>query len=168
MFSFSTLLHFFSLLPLAQTCVSTYTVLSGPHTRCYSPALGGDLPTILIPAYATWVHDAEAQWVWWTTSWACDTISIKDTFVLAQWAVDRLSSAILKVTADDFFQVQLNGVMLKDFDQTYYCSAYLVYDIIAVVRGASDANYQENELEVTVESDCAVDGAIYRLEFTFT
>ena len=113
------------------------------------------------------MHDAEAQWVWWTTSWTCDTVTLKDTFVLAQWAVDRLTSAILKVTADDFFQVHLNGVPVKGFDWTYHYSAYLVYDIAGIVRGASEANYQENELEVTVVSDCVGEGAIYRIEFTF-
>lgn len=160
-----------SLMPVILSCVSTYTILSGPRTLYYSSALGLYVPTIIIPPsfyWSTWLHDSEANWVWWTTSWTWDTIYLKDTFVLTQWAIDRLTSATLKIAADDYFRVKLNGVMLKDYGSVNYFTAYLTYDISGIVRGASEALYQENVLEVIVTSNGECEGAIYRIEFTFS
>jgi hypothetical protein len=85
-----------SLMPVILSCVSTYTILSGPRTLYSSSAQGLYVPTIIIPPsfyWGAWLHDSEANWVWWTTSWTCDTIYLKDTFVLAQWAIDSLCYA---------------------------------------------------------------------------
>ena len=166
----SLLLLYIWLFPIAPACTSTYTVLSGARSLYYSPSLGLYVPALVLPPsayYFSWLRDPEAQWVWWTTSWTCDTVSIKDKFVLAQWAIDRLSSAILKVAADDYFRVVFNGVMLKDFGTVNYFTAYLSYNVSGLVRGASEAADQENELELIVESNCYAEGAIYRIEFTF-
>lgn len=165
-----TLLQPFYLISLTSACFSTYTIASGPRTLYYSPSLGLYLPTIIIPPsvyIGSWVYDPEANWVWWTISLTSDTITFKDTFVLTQWAFDHLISATLKIAADDYFQVVLNGVTLKYFDAAYYNQAYLVYNIRGIVRGASETTYQENELEVRVVTDGAFDGLIYRIDFTF-
>jgi len=62
---------------------------------------------------------------------------------MPQWAVNRLSAARLKITANDFFRVVFNGHMLKVFEvRVYYDDAFLEYDVTAKVRGANEAVYQ--------------------------
>jgi hypothetical protein len=79
-----------------------------------------------------------------------------------------IASATLKIAADDYFMVKLNGVMLKDYGSVNYFTSYMLFDIRGIVRGASESLYQENVLEVVVTSNCAYEGAIYRIEFTFS
>ena len=48
--------------------------------------------------------------MWWTTQWTHDPIKLKDSFGLAQWAVNKVNTAVLKIAADDWLKVMFNGV----------------------------------------------------------
>jgi hypothetical protein len=77
---------------LTLSCLSSYTILSGFRTLYYNSNSGAYLPAVVLPTniyFSSWLRDPEAKWVWWTTQWAPGTIVLKDTFGLAQWAVEE-------------------------------------------------------------------------------
>lgn len=106
--------------------------------------------------------------MWWTTQWTTDTISFKDSFALSQWAVNRVSTAVLKVTADDKMRVLFNGVVLENYVASQGWKAFKSYSIKAQLKGSSSILYQENLLEVTVKSDGNFEGLVYLIELEFT
>ena len=160
------------ILHIASSCLTTSLIASGTRTL-YDPGTGSLQPClILIPTdyVEYWWTDPDAQWVWFTTQWTTGTFKFIDKFAMAQWAVDRLVSAKLKIAANDYLKLVFNGVMLKNFppsarDDTFY----LEFDLMGRLKGANSSIYMENlmEMYVATEVPAYIEGIIYRIEFTF-
>lgn len=151
------------------SCPSNYRVLSGSRTLYYNKNTGSYVPVLILPSYAlyfNWVADPDAQWVWWTTTWTSDTILFKDTFGLAEWAVNKVNTAVLKVAADDYMKVMFNGEELAS-GPSYVGTKFEVFNIKGKLKGSTPAKYQENMLEVEVIANAYYEGLIYRLDITF-
>ena len=95
-----------------------------------------------------------------------------DFFAIPQWAVSRVDTAVLKVTADEYFKVVFNGAMLKNYEVgVYYYTRFLSYNVKGLLRVTSESGvYQENLLEVYVMTEVPeyIEGLLYRVDFTFT
>lgn len=158
---------------MTRSCLTSYTILSGARTLYDN---GNDVftPALVLPSNAiasTWLQDPEAKWIWWTTSWTYGVFHFKDVFDMAQWAVNRVNTAVLKIVADDFFKVVFNGEMLKDFELGhYYYTQYLQYDLKGKLKGASAFQYQSNVLDIIVQTEYPAnwEGIVYRIDITFT
>lgn len=151
-------------------CLSTYTILSGSRTLYYNSATGSYTPALVLPEseiHPSFMRDPEAKWVWWTITWTTATVYFKDSFGLAQWAVERLNTAVLKIAGEDWIGVTFNGELLKNYDSSLHSTAFLAYNIKGKLKGSSSTKYEENVLEVTVGSNGYYEGLLYRIEFTF-
>ena len=157
---------------LAHSCLSEYTILSGTRTLYDS---GNDVyvPAVILPpnlVAPVWLHDPEAQWVWWIADWIVGTFHFADSFGLAQWAVEKVNTAVLKIVADDFYKVVFNGETLKDFEPgQWYFTSFLEYNLKGKLKGSSAGEYLKNELDVYVQTEVPpyMDGLMYRIEITF-
>lgn len=113
-------------------CLNTYKVRSGARTKYYDSSSGQYIPALVLPLnayHSEWVTDSEAKWVWWTTHWTAGTKKFRDTIFLADWAVDRINTALMYVAADDHLTVILNGVTIFTIDQTAYATEFLVLNL---------------------------------------
>jgi hypothetical protein len=151
-------------------CSSTYTIVSGSRTLYYNDVTGIHTSALILPEYKyypDWVRDSAAKWVWWTATWVPGTYTFKDFFGLAQWAVDRVKTAELKIAGDDWMKVTFNGEVLKNYSSGRDYAIFQTYDIKGKLKGSIRTEYQENALEVSIGSDGNYEGLIYRIEFTF-
>lgn len=166
------ILTLLSILPLATSCLSTYLIASGTRTQ-YDPGTGALQPCLVLPPSVVveyWWTDPDAQWVWFTTHWTTGTFKFIEKFDLAQWAVNRLVRAKLKIAANDYLKVVFNGEILKNFplhdkDDRFFWE----FDLIGRLKGANSIEYKENVMEmyVATEVPANLEGIIYRIEFTF-
>ena len=153
----------------ALSCLSSYTLLSGTRTYYYDPTSNELKQALVLPSSALlqgWQQDSEAVWVWWTLSSPLNTVKFKDSFILAQWAVSQINTAVLKIASDDCLKVTFNGVVLINTDYVPY-SAYLVVDLKDKLRGSSASEYKLNILEMKVTSYGNFEGLAYRLDINF-
>ena len=158
---------------LAHSCLSKLTILSGTRTLYDS---GNDVyvPAVILPPHLVspiWLYDPEAKWVWWIADWIAGTFHFVDSFGLAQWAVEKVNTAVLKIVADDYYKVMFNGETLKDLESGQrQFSRFFEYNLKGKLKGSSAGEYLKNELDVVVETEnpSHYEGLMYRIEIIFS
>jgi len=153
------------------SCLTSYTILSGTRTYYYDPTSNELKQALVLPSsalYPTWPHDPEAVWVWWTRYPTTDTVKFKDTFTLAQWAVNKVNTAVLKIAADDYLTVTFNGEELLNTWLNGPYAAFAWLNLKDKLRGSSASEYNKlNILEMKVTSYGNFEGLVYRLDINF-
>ena len=119
------------------------------------------------PAPSVWAAVPGATWIWESNADTVGIYTFVNTFTMAQWAKDSIAGLRLYISADNYYSVVFNGVLIAG-QWTGGFSTVDTYELKPWLLGSSvSLGAQQNTMKILAKNNEGPGGVIYKLQIIY-
>jgi len=119
------------------------------------------------PAPSVWAAIPGASWIWESNAETVGIYTFVNTFTMAQWATDSIAGLRLYISADNYYSVEFNGVLIAG-QWTGGFSTVDQYELKPWLLGSSVVlGAQQNTMKIVAKNNEGPGGVIYKLQIIY-